>query len=91
MARSPVTCWSASASGNWSVRPRRVAGPAAAGQGGALGRAMATTTTVDQAGSAPIPARRLRLLAAVRAWMAAGQLGPPHDTTTIGRHTGARC
>jgi hypothetical protein len=30
------------------------------------------------------------LLAAVRAWVAAGQLGP-HRGTTIGRHTGARC
>jgi len=31
-----------------------------------------------------------RLLAAVRAWVAAGQLGPDRDTT-VGRYTGARC
>jgi hypothetical protein len=29
-------------------------------------------------------------LTAMRAWVAAGQLGP-HRDTSIGRHTGARC
>jgi hypothetical protein len=34
--------------------------------------------------------RRRRLLAALRAWAAAGQLGPDYYTT-VGRSTGARC
>jgi hypothetical protein len=33
---------------------------------------------------------RRRLLAVVRAWYAAGQLGPDRDMI-VGRHTGARC
>jgi len=33
---------------------------------------------------------RRRLLAAVRAWYAAGQLGPDRDMI-VGRHSGARC
>jgi hypothetical protein len=43
--------------------------------------------SVAAAGEASI---RGRLLASVRAWVAAGQLGPDRDTS-IGRHTGARC
>ena len=42
------------------------------------------------AGAAGEGSSRVRLLAAVRAWVAAGQLGP-HRDTGIGRHTGARC
>jgi hypothetical protein len=49
-------------------------------------------------GIAPTPGWLLRTahatreatLIAMRAWVAAGQLGP-HRDTSIGRHTGARC
>jgi hypothetical protein len=65
--------------------------PAAVGEAGAL--AMPTVAASRFTDAAPPRTRRSatsRLLAAVRAWVTAGQLGPDRDTT-VGRHTGVRC
>jgi hypothetical protein len=64
---------------------------AAIGEDGLLAR-----PSVSASGLTEAPPRgtrgsvRGRLLAAVRAWATAGQLGPDRDTI-VGRHTGARC
>jgi hypothetical protein len=63
-----------------------------------IGRVLDLPSPVGGDGVAPTPGWLLRAaratceatLTAMRAWVAAGQLGP-HRDTSIGRHTGARC
>jgi hypothetical protein len=70
-----------------------VAGTSAAvGEDGPLAETPVVAPTRLKEAAAPesqVGIRR-RLLAAVRAWYAAGQLGPDRDMI-VGRHSGARC
>jgi hypothetical protein len=78
---------------------RRVGGPismagttAAVGQEGLLAKTPAVAPSrLKEAAAAESQERvRRRLLAALRAWYAAGQLGPDRDMI-VGRQSGARC
>ena len=65
--------------------------PAAVGEDGALaGRPVSASRLAEAAAAGTRGSIRRRLLGAVRAWAAAGQLGPNRDTI-VGRYTGARC
>jgi hypothetical protein len=58
---------------------------------GNLGEPQVVASPLTEAAPAGIRGSTIRrLLAAVRAWAAAGQLGPDYYTT-VGRYTGARC
>jgi hypothetical protein len=65
--------------------------PAAVGEAGALAMpTVAASRFTDAAAARTRRTARMRLLAAVHAWVSAGQLGPDRDTT-VGRQTGVRC
>ena len=63
----------------------------AVGEDGDLGESPVAARPLTEAAVAGTRgSTRRRLVAAVRAWAAAGQLGPDYYTT-VGRYTGARC
>ena len=65
--------------------------PTAVGEDGDLGESPVAARPLTEAAVAGTRgSTRRRLVAAVRAWAAAGQLGPDYYTT-VGRYTGARC
>lgn len=65
--------------------------PAAVGDDGTFARPpVPASRLTEPAATRTRGSIRRRLLAAVRAWATAGQLGPDRDTT-VGRHTGVRC
>jgi hypothetical protein len=65
--------------------------PTEVGEDADLGEPPVVASPPTQAAVAGTPgSTRRRFLAAVRAWAAAGQLGPDYYTT-VGRYTGARC
>ena len=63
----------------------------AVGEDGNLGEPPVVASPLTEAAVAGTRGSTIRrLLAAARAWAAAGQLGPDYYTT-VGRYTGARC
>ena len=64
--------------------------PAAVGEDALAGRPGSASRLAEASAAGTRGSIRRRLLGAVRAWAAAGQLGPNRDTI-VGRYTGARC
>jgi hypothetical protein len=64
--------------------------PVAVGEDGALAMPPVAASRLKAAAAGTRRSAGRRLLAAVREWAAAGQLGPDRDTT-VGRQTGVRC